>query len=460
MNALVPVAQANPVAPRSIAAGIADLPFGSQSAVCTADGRIDAFLAYVGYERSNSTAKYALRVLNNTPVPARARLYCIRRDGSKLSAYPRDFEIAPFAMRDDMIPVRVDVTGEYERALVEISSTHAYFTVEAPAPERAKPQWLRWVAVAAAPLVLMGATELCIPRILGVEAPPKALAGSRVDVPLQVSGVGSVEYDFTTRDGVQLAAGLVDRSSVIRLDVPQRGAGAPYALHVRMRNAFTSAQGAATIAAIVPATPKPQAVAAPPQIAEVSVHPSTVQAGQKIMVQYAVNTRTGNVWLVDMSGRTWASGPLTSTGATTLDVPSGAAGRAMRVVVHAQSGKQHAQSAVGVTVLPQAVAAAPPADPGANKPHAAQPQVILSSQVVSPGDSITVRVSGMQGDVRVTLMNETGATLEQGETSQDDGGVSITAPSVSAVTAFYVVASFSDGTAEQSIVRKLMVTPR
>lgn len=460
MSALVPVLQASPVAPRSIAAGISDLPFGSQSAVCTSDGRIDAFLAYVGYERSNSTAKYALRVLNNTPVPARARLYCIRRDGSKLSAYPRDFEIAPFAMRDDMVPVRVDVTGEYERALVEISTAQTYFTVEAPAPERVKPPWLSWVAVAAVPFVLMGASQLCAPRILGMEAPPKALAGSKLDVPLQVSGIGSVEYDFTTRDGVQLAAGLVDRSSVIRLDVPQRGAGAPYALHVRMRNAFASAQEAATIAAVVPATPKPQAIPSAPQIAEVSVHPSTVQAGQKIMVQYAANTRTGDVWLVDMNGRTWAAGPLTSAGATTLEVPSSAAGREMRVVVHARSGKQHAQSAVGITVLPQAVAAAPPVDPGASKPQVAQPRITLSEQVASPGDSVTVRVSGMQGDVRVTLMNEAGATLEQGETSQDDGGVSITAPSVNAVTAFYVVASFSDGTAEQSVVRKLMVTPR
>lgn len=460
MNQLVPLAQAGVMAPRSIATGISDLPFGSQAAVCTADGRIDAFLAYVSYERFNSTAKYALRVLNNSAVPARARLYCIRRDGSKLSAYPRDFEIAPFAMRDDMIPVRVDVTGHYERALVEISSVQTYFTVEAPAPPRPKPQWLRWVAVAAAPVVLMGATELCVPRILGVEVPSKALAGSKVDVPLQVSGVGTIAYDFSTRDGVQLAAGLVERSSVIRLSVPDRGAGAPYALHVRMRNAFGSAQAASTIAAIVPATPRPKAAAAAPQIAEVSVHPSTVQAGQKIMVQYATNVRTGDVWLVDMNGRTWAAGPLTSAGATTLNVPGSAAGREMRVVVHAQSGKQHAQSAVGVTVLPQVVAAAPPPDPAADKPQVAQPQILLSSPVVSPGDSVTVRVSGMQGDVRVTLMSESGATLEQGETSQDDGGVSITAPSVSAVTAFYVVASFSDGTAEQSIVHRLMVTPR
>ena len=460
MKQLVPPAQPQAGLPATLATSIADLPFGSQARVCTPEGRIDAFLAYAGYERSNCTAKYALRVLNNTPLTAQARVYCVRSDGSKVRAYPRDFEVAPYALRDDLIPVRVDVVGRYERALVEVTTAQSAFTVEAPAPQPSRQPWLRWAAVAAAPLALMGATQLCVPRILGIEAPAKAVAGSTIDVPLQVSGIGSVAYQFVTRDGVQLAAGLADRAAVLRLQVPPRGAGAPYALHVQVRNAFTSAVQTQTIGAVVPATPKPKPSGADPQISEVSVRPSAVQAGRKIMVQYATSAPGGTVWLLDTSGRTWASAPLSRSGASALRVPDAAAGRQMRVVVDAQSGKKHAQSAIGIAVLPHAVAAQPPAAPPVDSPKAAQPQIQLSSQVVSPGDTVTVRVSGMSGDVRVTLMDAGGTTLEQGETAADEGGVTVTAPAVSGVTTYYVVASFSAGTATQTVVHRLVVTPR
>lgn len=459
MSALVPVNPAQQIAPVTLASSLAELPFGTQSRVCTQGGRIDAFLAYAGYDRSNGTAKYALRVLNNTPSPAHAKLSCVRRDGTTVSAYPLEFEIAPYALRDDLIPVRVDVIGDFRHALVEISSAQTYFTVDAPAPGPVPRPWFRWFAVAAAPLVLMGATEMAVPRILGVEAPAKALAGSQIDVPLQVSGIGTVEYDFTTRDGVQLAAGLVDRSGVVRLKIPSYGGGAPYALHVRMRNAFVGTQQAETIGAIVPATPKP-APPASPQISELAVSPSTVHAGDKIMVQYASNARAGDVWLLDSSGRTWASAALSASGETALAIPQSAGGRDLRVVVHAKMGRQHAQSSVALTVLPDAVAAAPVPAPSAQMQQKSEPQIILSSQVVTPGDNVTVRVSGMPGDVRVSLMDAAGTTLEQGDTSADSGGVTITAPSVSGVTTYYIVAAFSNGTMEQSVVRHLVVTPR
>ena len=460
MNALVTIEQPRALATQTLASSLAELPFGTQSRVCTQDGRIDAFLAYAGYDRSNGTAKYALRVLNNSPLPARAHVSCVRRDGSKVSAYPLDLEIAPYALRDDLIPVRVDVIGEYQRALVEISSVQTYFTVDAPAPQPEPRRWLRWAAAAAAPLVLMGATQFCVPRILGVQAPLKALAGSTIDVPLQVAGVGTVEYDFTTREGVQLAAGLVDRSGILRLKIPSYGAGAPYALNVRMRNAFATAQQAQTIGAIVPATPKPAPVAAP-QISELSVTPSAPAAGAKIMVQYATNARAGDVWLVDGQGRTWASAPLSPRGETAFTVPQAAAGRDMRVVLHAKIGKQHVQSAVALSVLPGAVAAAPVPAPSVQvTQRAPSPQIVISSQVVTPGDNVTVRVAGMPGDVRISLMDTVGTTLQQGDTSVDAGGVSFTAPSVSSVTTFYIVAAFTNGTMEQSVVHRLVVTPR
>jgi hypothetical protein len=137
----------------------------------------------------------------------------------------------------------------------------------------------------------------------------------------------------------------------------------------------------------------------------------------------------------------------------------------MRVVLHAQRDKAHAESSVALTVLPSATVvssgapAAPAQEPQATKP-AATATMTLDSQVVSPGDNVIVRVSGTHGDVKIVVMNAAGSMVEQGSVSQEDGAISITAPTVNAVTTFYVVATFTAGVSEQSIVRRLVVTPR
>jgi hypothetical protein len=462
MNELVVQPIPTPVSvPRTLAQSLTELPFGSQTQIRVRDGQLSAFLAYAGYDRHVGTVKYALRVLNNTPVAAYARLF-VDSHGTQVPAYPCDIEVAPFSMRDDVIPVRMDVTGPFDRAIVAVSSEDHYFTIEAPPPPRRRPNWGRWCALAATPLFVMGAAAFYTPRILDVAAPQKAIAGTTLQVPFQVSGLGSVEYDFRTRDGLQLAAGLASSSGVLNLQIPARGAGAPYKLHVRMRNAFMRADTLATIAAVVPsvvhANPPAQASAL---IQNLSVSPSPVMAGKDIAVRYSTNAQSGDIWVLDGSGTTWAHAPLSLYGSTQLTIPQAAAGREMRVVLHAQRGKDHAQSSVGISVMPdeQAVANVSPQQSAAPASPPAAPELSLSSTVVSPGDTVTVRISGVHGDVRITLMSSTGATLSQGD-ADEDNGVTLNAPNVSTPTTFFVVATLTNGVSQQSIVKRLVVTPR
>jgi hypothetical protein len=290
-----------------------------------------------------------------------------------------------------------------------------------------------------------------------------------VQVPFQVSGIGSVQYDLSTKDGLRLAAGLASRSDVLKLPIPARGAGAPYTLHVRMRNAFFKSEQTSTILAVVPQTvPAPRSKVAAPDaatlIGDLAVSPVPVRAGGMLKVKYTTQAQSGDVWLIGMDGRTWARAPLSQTGLTELSVPQPAAGHDMRIVLHAQRGALHAESSVGLTVLPSvAVASGGSAagTPASTAPPAhSTPTLSLDSQVVSPGDNVIVRVSGTHGDVKIVVMNAAGSTVEQGSVSQEDGAISIAAPTVNAVTTFYVVATFTVGVSEQSIVRRLVVTPR
>lgn len=460
---LAPVAETPLSIPRALAQSLTELPFGSQTQIRVRDGQLSAFLAYAGYDRHIGTAKYALRVLNNTPVPAYARLF-VDVKGTQLDAFPKEMEVSPFSMRDDLIPIRMDVTGPFDRAIVAVSSEDKYFTVEAPPPPRQRPNWLKWAAVAAIPLFAGGAAQLCTPRILDVMAPQKALAGTLLQVPYQVSGIGSVEYDFRTRDGLQLSAGLASQSGVLNLRIPRDGAGSPYTLRLGMRNTFLRAEDIATIGAIVPVTVKAKPVSAPGAVIKhLAVTPSPVLAGKSLTVRYAADATSGDIFLVDANGSTWAHSHLSLLGWTRLQVPQAAAGRDMRVVLHAQRGKEHAESSVAISVLPAETDVAQSVPQLRKRPTPrtapAAAALGLSSQVVSPGDTVTASISGVRGDVRITLMGGNGATLAQGD-ADDTNGVTLTAPNVSIPTTFYVVATFTNGVSQQSIVKRLVVTPR
>jgi hypothetical protein len=349
---------------------------------------------------------------------------------------------------------------------VAVSSDDNYFTVEAPPPPRERPNFIKWLAVAAIPVCAGGAAQFYTPRILDVEAPQRAVAGTTLQVPYQVSGFGSVVYDFRTHDGLQLSAGLTSQSGVLNLRIPPNGTGSPYTLHLHMRNFVLQTQDSITIAAVVPVTVKAKPAAGPGAlIKNLAVTPSPVSAGKSIVVNYAADAQSGDVFVVDAAGTTWARGAFSVSGSTRLDIPKAAAGRDMRVILHAQRGAQHAESSVAISVLPSPVvttqntaATSPQSRPAAPAPPA-PPALTLSSQVVSPGDTVTANISGVPGDVRITLMSASGATLAQGD-ADENSGVTLNAPNVSTPTTFYVVATLTSGVSQQTIVKRLVVTPR
>jgi hypothetical protein len=217
--------------------------------------------------------------------------------------------------------------------------------------------------------------------------------------------------------------------------------------------------------------PKPKRAAAPAiggtLIENLAVSPSPATAGQDLTVRYATKAQTGDVWLLDTSGATWAHEQLSLSGTTVLKIPQAAAGREMRVVLHAQRAGQNAQSSVDVAIMAskeivaQATQTAPPpaAPQAAPQAPAQSAELKLSSQVVSSGDTVTASITGVTGDVRVTVTSASGQTIAEGNANEDQG-IAINAPNVSTPTTFYVVATLTTGVSQQSIVKRLYVTPR
>ena len=208
-------------------------------------------------------------------------------------------------------------------------------------------------------------------------------------------------------------------------------------------------------------------------IDELSVAPSPVQAGGVVSIRYSASGQSGDVWLVDAArvqrGRTATSQP---AGLTQFAIPAAAAGKDIRVVVHAQRGqppcrKQRTGYQV-VTVAYGGGAVQANGVSAATAPNAAKtpgaPQIAPELRAVlrkwfRPATASPPQITGVKGDVRITMMSATGTTVAEGDVGQG-GALSLNAPNVHAPTTYFVVATLTNGVAQQSIMKRLVVTPR
>jgi hypothetical protein len=434
------------------------MPYGTRARVALAQGNIEGGLALAGVDRRAGTATYALRIANQSASPLRARMECARLGGAPVLGYPLDVHVAPFAIAETLLPVRLAEVGPYDRAIVKVSGTDVAFTLEAPAPPRrnTRSHWIGGIATAIA-VIFGGAfgAATATPHFDLLAAPARALAGSPLDVPYAFHGWASMQYALQTKDGRQLAAGLLSQGQgTLHFSVP-RDAGTELVLAANVYGPLGAQHLARHIVLAAPAAAKP--VAAAPRIDEFTILTPQIRAGAALQVHYSTNATSGQVWLLDEAGRLWAKVPISSDGTSELKVPQGAAGHKMRVVLHARNGSADAVATVAAFVLPGDVVTADAATSAAAQ---TQSSLTLSSDRVSPGDEIVVTLGGSHGDARISLTDAAGNTIEQGDLPTGQSAVTLTAPAVVTATTYYVVANVSSGVSEQSIVRKLTVAPR
>ncbi len=435
--------------------------YGTRAQLAAGSGDVEGYLALSGCDKRAGTADYALRIVNQSEHPLRARMSCAKLRGENVLAYPLDIHIAPFSISETLLPVRVADIGPYDRAIVQVAGGNVAFSLEAPAPARIgkRPRWM--IAGAASVLLTLGtafAAAASTPHLALLAAPNRAFGGKAVDVPYAFRGWASMEYQLQTRDGRQLSAGLIDaHRGTLHFTVPPT-AGPNVVLSVNVAGPFGRQSRTQNIAIAAASARKRQtAVAAAPRVSEFAVATPLVHAGGTMRLTYTTDARDGEIWLIDDTGRLWARAPITSYGETLLQVPQGAAGREMRAVLHARGKNQDTVAAVGVMVMPGAIV---PTAQAADAPKAPNAGMSLSTQHAAPGDVVTVMIDGQHGDARISMADGSGDPVEQGDIPSDQNAVTITAPDVTKTTTYYVMASITQGVGEQTVVRKLVVTPR
>ena len=435
--------------------------YGTRAQLAAASGDVEGYLTLAGCDKRAGTASYALRVDNKSAHALRARMTCLRLQGEIVPAYPLDVHVAPYSRCETLLPVRLDQVGRYDRAVVEVSGDGVQFTLEAPAPQ-GRTRKFPWLFTAGGALVLtIGASfaaASATPRIGMLAAPSRVFAGAPVEVPYAFGGWAAMQYALRTNDGRQLAAGLLnDHQGTLRFNVPS-AAGGNVVLSVNVAGPFGRRESVQHISiAGVQSQRRANAAAKgpaqPPRISAFALTTPSVRAGGTASFAYATNAADGDIWLIDESGRLWAKAPIYADGTTTLDVPQASAGRQLRAVLRARTGSLDAVSSVSFTVLPGAVA---PVDEKGNGAVVTQPAVMsLSKTAASPGETVTVTIDGSHGDATIALNDPAGSSLETGDIAEGQDTVALTAPSRAGT--YYIVASVTEGVAQQTLVKKLLV---
>ena len=435
----------------------------------TPAGSVSAFFALEGFDRRHGVATYALRVVNRTDSTLICRTWVISRSGDAVLAYPVMFEVGPLSTSATLVPLWPGDFASFDRAIVEIAGDGVQCMVEAPAPFVAKREraYARATAaaVAAALLVLAAGTAFraALPRISAFAVPPEALAGTTVRAEYDAAGTGTLSYSVLAPDGRQLQGGdLNARSGSIAVALPASNSPGAYTLEMTMAGVLGTTQQTRVLNTM------PAKSSAGAQIAAISVKPVVAKPGQTVSVAYSAAGDDGYVRLLGTDGTIWAQQPFSHGGQTELIVPRVSSAQEMRILLHVTKGRSAAQSVAGLVVVPDKVLPGESAqqivgddDPGSSAAanSNANGTFELSAATVKSGATIRVHVLSPRNGMRIALTDGQSHEVTGVSVGADADVITLQAPSVTAATRYTVVASFTDGFGQESIVEPITIVP-
>jgi len=438
-------------------------------ALQTLAGSVSAFFALESFDKRHGVAMYALRVVNRTKAVLVCRTWVVSREGDAMLAYPVSFEVEPLSTSATQVPVWSKDFPSFDRALAEVAGDGVHCLVEAAVPPRRQPR-LTYARLAAACLMAgtlalgsAAALRSALPRIGAFAVPPETLAGTTVSADYEAGGIGRLSYSVTAPDGRELQGGdLADRSGTVRVAVPVSQDAGAYTLQMVLAGPLGTAKETRVLNALAARGPGSAA------IENVSVTPAVAQPGQKIDIAYAADGDGGYVRLLGADGTIWAQQPFSHGGQTQLVVPPVSSLHEMRVLVHVNRGRSSAQSMTGLAVAapparpPEADAAVPVASDDESGAGASADQngtfEVLTSTVTS-GGTIRIRILSPRNGMRIALNDSQSREVTGRNVGAEADVVTLVAPAVTIPTRYTVVATFTDGFGEESVVAPVTVVP-
>jgi hypothetical protein len=417
-------------------------------------------------------AMYSLRVFNDSSSLLVCRVGVVSEDGDAALAYPIPLQVEPFSVKSTEVPVWLHDFGSIEHAIVEVAGDDVRCVVQAAAPatppkkRRFSELTLAAASVTVGLLILaLAATGLSIPRIAAFAVPPMALAGTTIQAEYAASGSGTLSYAVTAPDGHRLAGGVLsDRTGSVPIPLPASHDSAAYTVELTMRGLL----GNATALRVLNSTPRIVAnTGSAAYISDITVNPVVAKPGQAVEVAYAASGTNGYLRLLGADGTIWAQAPFSRKGSTQFTVPDLPGQRELRVLLHVTRAGSSAESSAGLIVAPAKPDTKPQNAPGVvgdNQMDSATDDYANGTfQVASPtvpsGGTIHVQIISPRNGMRLSLTDTQSNEITGINVGTDQQAVTLRAPRVSVATRYTVVANFTDGFGQESIVQPVTVMP-
>ena len=413
---------------------------------------------------------YALRINNETNALLLCRIWAIAPDGTSTLAYPAVFDVEAHSLKTADVPIWFDGRALPQRFVAEVAGRDIHCTVEAASPNVHPRRGIGAIAALiclASGLGLAGlaALGLAFPRILAFAVPPVTQPGATVQVAYTASGAGTLSYAVAAPNGKQIAAAtLPQHSGLIRIAIPSSARAGVYTIQLSEHGPLGSAKELRVVNVEIPHN-------AGPQIGNVSVDPVVAAPGQTVTVAYTASASDGYVRLLDRDGTVWAQKPFSHDGITTFAIPPVAGSREMRVLLHVTKGRGYAESSAGLVV-----ASASPIAPSAGNDlplvagsdggsalstagDAANGTFSVARTRVRSGETIDVRVLSPRNAMRIALNDPQSHEVSAVNVGSDADVVPLRAPAVRVPSRYTVVATFTDGFGEETVVAPVTIAP-
>lgn len=433
---------------------------GCRGALRTPAGSIAALFTLLSYDRKARIAVYTLRLLNGSVNEVACVVFGLTHDGTPALVHPEPIHVAPNSKLDTEISVRVEGFGSFERVLAEVRSASGIFRIEAPPYPKFQSKVPKIIAAATSGVALLVAGAFgfmaSVPRVSGFSLPPKAMVGTTVEAEYSASGIGRVAYSVEDPDGKAIAGGpLQYRTGTVRFAIPASHDGAAYTMRLSMigplgRNAETRVVNAIPL-------PKPRLLSGA-NIASIEIDPIVAHPGDLVHVMYASNGDEGFLRMLDQHGTIWAQIPSSKSGNSWMRVPLFDRDREMRVSLNIKRGPSSAQSSAGMIVI--ASKGAIGEDLAAKKDTGAENAIFkIAKTNVKSGGTVKIKVLTPRPGLRIALADTQSHEIDGMNVGFDQPWVYLRAPDVQLAQRYVIVASFTDGFGQESVVAPLIVAP-
>jgi hypothetical protein len=453
------------------------------------------------------SATYELAVANGTSMPLATFAYAaLRPNGQRVfwssAMVPPESSIS--------IPIEIPIRTRTwpERVIAELHTGSAHLTIDAgPPPNRTRgPALVQIAAICLTTLlVVLGAIGYLYerPQVVALAAPDAVEGGKPFSIAYALTGASNARYSIDATNGKQVAQGiLAAKDGSFSIALPGDASARGYDVHVIARNALGTDSRAAHIVAL-PVDHQGGDVKI-----TASLQHAKVNSGDQVVVNYRTSASDGSIDLVDQQGTVHAETLLNPGGSSILIAPTVDREQDYRIVVRATLGNSTREKRLSLRIEPGAPAPAvalgsalvpaidgipPPVVPApaptvlptgpassmtvaqgafAQSPQGSNAQIInippqagtplhdtfaLTSKVVKSGATFPIKILHDEREMHVALMDMTGDEITGVDVAAGQKTISLTAPHVPKPDKYLVVATFTDGYGQETVVRPVTI---